>query len=82
MHWINQVKYLDHYKLELTFNNNEKKVVNLEYLVNQPDNMFSPLKDVEYFKRVFLDDGPYTICWPNGADICPDVLYNLKDERL
>jgi hypothetical protein len=81
MHWVKKVKYLDHYRLELTFNDKVKKVVNLEYIANRKDNIFSPLRDIEFFKQVTLDDGPTSICWPNGADICPDVLYDLKDDR-
>jgi hypothetical protein len=41
-----------------------------------------PLRDLGYFKRVSLDDSehPMSICWPNGADICPDYLYELGVE--
>jgi hypothetical protein len=32
------------------------------------------------FKKVRVDDSQYTICWPNGADFCPDVLYESGEE--
>ena len=35
--------------------------------------VFEPLKEVEYFKRFFIDFD--TLAWPNGADVCPSVLY-------
>lgn len=39
--------------------------------------VFEPLQDVERFAQVRLDP-PFTIAWPNGADIAPEALY----ERL
>lgn len=35
---------------------------------------FEELKDVEKFKSVKIDG--LSISWENGADICPDELYN------
>lgn len=35
--------------------------------------MLEPLRSVDYFKKVFLEMGVPT--WPNGYDVCADVLY-------
>ena len=38
--------------------------------------VFAPLKDPAEFAKVTVDPEIGTICWPNGADLCPDVLYS------
>lgn len=75
---VKKVKYLGEYKLELLFSDRKRKVVNLEDLAKKGKNMLAPLKDVEYFKQV-KSDGT-TIVWPNGVDLCPDVLYETGKE--
>ena len=74
---VQDVKYLGEYKLELLFNNKKKKVIDFENKLKQAKGIFLPLKDPNYFKQVTLDDCHLSICWPNGADICPDVLYEI-----
>ena len=36
--------------------------------------MSEPLRDDLYFQKVSVPDGYPTIQWPNGFDLCPDVL--------
>ena len=74
---VTKVEYLHDYKLKLTFSDRKVKVVDLEIKIKNAKGLFLPLQDVEYFKQVTLDDGPLSIHWPNGADICPDVLYKM-----
>lgn len=69
------VKYISDFKLILTFENNEKKLVDLKNHLNGP--IFEPLKDTEYFKKVYVDKELGTIAWPNGADTAPDTLYEI-----
>jgi hypothetical protein len=37
--------------------------------------VFEPLRDVEYFAQVTVDEELGTVVWPNGADLAPDVLH-------
>ena len=78
LHTVKKVKYLEGYKLELIFNDGKTKVVDFEYRLRNAKNMFLPLKDIDYFKKV-LSDGT-TLVWPNGLDLCPDVLYEIGEE--
>jgi len=37
--------------------------------------VFEPLRDENFFRQVKIDEVAGTIYWPNGADFCPDVVY-------
>lgn len=79
---VKKVEYVNKYKLKLLFSDKKEKIVDIEPIINRSKGLFHPLKDLEYFKKVGLDDKEYplSICWPNGADICPDVLYDMGEE--
>lgn len=77
---ISQVEYLNDYKLQVTFNNGKIKNVDLENLVQTGGFYFEPLKNKNAFKSVAVDDMNYSICWPNGADLSPDTLYEMGIE--
>ena len=66
------VKPIEDYVLEITFNNGERKKFDVKpYLKFKP---FSELEDVKKFKKVKI--AGLSIEKKNGADICPDELYN------
>jgi len=45
--------------------------------------VFEPLRDPEFFAQVRVNPDIGTIVWPNGADLCPDVLrHHLTGEPL
>jgi hypothetical protein len=75
MHFVKKVKYLGDFKLRLTFNGNEVKVVDLK--PHLEGDIFRPLKNVNYFKKVKVNPDIETIVWANGADLCPDFLYEI-----
>jgi hypothetical protein len=37
--------------------------------------VFSPLQDLRELARLRVEPELGTVCWPNGADLDPDVLY-------
>jgi hypothetical protein len=75
MHFVKDVKYIDGYKLFVTFENNTKKIVDLEGHLEK--GLFRALKDISYFKTVRVDQDLDTIVWDNGADISPNFLYEI-----
>lgn len=71
-----EVEYLDDYRLRLEFEDGAKGVVDVSQLV-QLTGVFAPLEDRAYFAQVRVNPDIGTICWANGADLDPDVLYAL-----
>lgn len=43
--------------------------------------VFAPLRDPTYFARVRVNPDLGTVCWPDGADWDPLVLYSLLTGR-
>jgi hypothetical protein len=39
--------------------------------------VFALLQDPSRFAELRVDPDLGTVCWPNGADIAPETLYNL-----
>lgn len=75
MHWVTGVSYIENYKLKLAFENKEIKLVDLQKHLE--GEIFKPLKDLSYFKKVTLNEDIDTIVWPNNADFSPDFLYSI-----
>ena len=45
----------------------------MSYVLTKSTPMLDPLKDWEFFKRVFIEAGAPV--WPNGYDLCPDAIW-------
>jgi hypothetical protein len=75
IHWVIDVSYIGEYKLKLTFENNECKIVDL--LPHLEDKIFEPLKDISFFKSASINKDIDTVVWPNNVDFSPDFLYEI-----
>ncbi|MGN1296959.1 MAG: DUF2442 domain-containing protein [Clostridia bacterium] len=66
------IKILENYKLEILFDNNEKRIFDVKPYFKFK--VFKELKDTKKFNTVKISG--LSVEWENGADICPDELYN------
>jgi hypothetical protein len=71
---VSKAEYLDYFKIKLTFNNEEIKIVDLQNELNGP--IYKPLQQLDYFKNFKLKYN--TIEWENGADYAPEYLYSIS----
>ena len=72
---VTNVRVIDGYRIELTFSDGVRSVVDLSKRIVGRGGVFAALENPEFFRRVAVDDELGTIVWPNGADVCPDLLY-------
>ena len=65
------VEPLPEYRLLLTFENGEKRVFDVEPHLDR--GIFRELRDLSMFRsvRIHFD----SVAWANGADLCPEMLY-------
>jgi len=63
--------------LALTFEDGVRATLSLDKIVKSYEGIFAPLLDDAFFRQVRVDQELGTVIWPNGADICPDVLYSF-----
>ncbi len=81
---ITAVKANDDYTLTLTFDDGEKR--RLDMRADLREGVFQKIADLKDFKRVYLNED-HTVCWDidpkvdsrvvwnNRIDICPDTCY-------
>lgn len=82
---ITEVMANDNFTLTLTFDNGEKRILDMLPTL-LPGTVFAPFRDLENFRRVYLDES-HCVCWDidpevdsntvwnNKVDLCPDTCY-------
>lgn len=68
------VKPLPGYRLRVSFSDGVEGEVDLSGCLFGP--VFEPLKDPGMFEQAGIDEFG-VVCWPNGADLAPDALYEV-----
>ena len=61
------------YVLRVIFNDNSEQTINFEPVLY--GELFRPLRDIDFFNQVCLDNETHTLVWPNGADFDPWMLH-------
>jgi hypothetical protein len=60
------------YRLRIEFEDGISGTLDLSSDLYGP--MFEPLRDVRLFAQARVDEFG-VVCWPNGADLAPEVVY-------
>lgn len=70
-----KVRALPEFRLEIEFEDGVAGILDYSDVIWGP--VFEPLRDPARWAEVGIDDEG-VVCWPDGADLAPDVMY----ERL
>lgn len=66
---------LEGYAVHLKYEDGLEADIDLSYLVGRGP-VFQSLRDIEFFRRLRIEEFGTTIEWPNEADIAPETLYD------
>jgi hypothetical protein len=72
------IRVLPGFEIEAEFEDGVKGVVSLKDRLVGP--MFEALRDPATFAQARIDEWG-VICWPNGADLAPDALYDAFKKK-
>ena len=75
LHDIIEVRPMKAHKLRIKFDDGVVGEVDVAQLIKF-DGIFASLKEPKHFAEVFVNRDLGTVCWPNGADLDPVVLYS------
>ena len=79
MLYVTEVRVTTGYRVWVRFNDGTEGEVDLGNELDGP--VFEPLRDRALFAQVRVDPEVHTIAWPNGADLAPEFLRGLVEQR-
>jgi hypothetical protein len=70
---VEEAHYVQGFTIHIRFSDGTEGHVDLaEELYGE---VFEPLKDQALFRQFIVHPEFHTLCWPNGADLAPEFLY-------
>jgi hypothetical protein len=70
---VEEAHYVKDFVIHLRFSDGIEGDVDLADELH--GDLFEPLKDQALFRQVSIHPEFHTLCWPNGADLAPEFLY-------
>ena len=74
---VKEAHYLDDYRVELIFNDDMVRVIDLSHELE--GEIFEPLKNQDYFQNFHIKTN--TLEWENGADFAPEYLFLISKPK-
>jgi len=78
---ILEAHYAGNNRIELIFSDGQNGIFDLNaYLSTRQGPLLESLRQETYLQRFFINAG--ALCWPNGLELSPDRLHELKSSAL
>ena len=74
LHDVVSASYKDGYRIELTFDNGERGVVDFSTYL-QREGIFERFRDISFFREFRVDPELGTLTWAGEIDVAPETLY-------
>ena len=68
-----EARYRGEFQVALRFSDGKEGIFDGRELLKRSGPLLDPLRDENYFKRVFIDGG--ALSWPNGLELSPTRLH-------
>ena len=65
------------YTLRVRFDDQTEQTINFQPIL--AGEMYGPLRDLDLFNRVSIDNEVQTLVWPNGANFDPATLHDWPE---
>jgi len=75
-HDVTEMRILDGYKLQLTFDDGKSGVLDCKPFIDK-GGVFSKLRDPEFFKSVQINSELGVLTWDDEIDIAPETVYSI-----
>jgi hypothetical protein len=75
-HDVTEMRILDGYKLQLTFDNGKSGVLDCKPFIDK-GGVFSKLLDPKFFKSVEINKELGVLSWGDEIDIAPETVYSI-----
>ena len=77
IHRVTSFEIVGPHTLAITFADGLTRTIDFSPVLR--GELYGPLREADFFKRVALDPEVHTLVWPNGADFDPATLHDWPD---
>ena len=74
IHRVTNFSIAGHYTIRVEFEDHTHQVIDFQPIL--AGNFYGPLRDLQLFNQVRLDQEVHTLVWPNGAAFDPATLHD------